>query len=65
MSVTNNLAQVQKNNVKSTEFWQKLLFEMIKLEKSNFVFTTLGDKLTIPTNQGTTTTSALLYRSIK
>ena len=35
MSVTNNLAQVQKNNVKSTEFWQKLLFEMIKLEKSN------------------------------
>lgn len=64
MSVTNNLAQVQKNNVKSTEFWQKLLFEMIKLEKSNFVFTTLGDKLTIPTNQGTTTTSVRRYNSL-
>lgn len=64
MSVTNNLNQVQKNNVKSTEYWQKLLFEMIKLEKSNFVFTTLGDKLTIPTNQGTTTTSVRRYNSL-
>lgn len=60
----NNLATVQKNNVKSIEYWQKLLFEMIKLEKSNFVFTTLGDKLTIPTNQGTTTTSVRRYNSL-
>lgn len=63
-TVINNLAQVQKNNVKSTEYWQKRLLEMIKLEQSNFVFTTLGEKMTLPTNQGTTTVSLRRYNSL-
>lgn len=57
MTVINKLAGVQKNNVKSTEYWEKRLLAMIKLEESNFVFTSLGVAKTLPRNEGTTTYS--------
>ena len=63
-TVVNNLATVQKNNVKSTEYWQKRLLAMIKLEKKNFVFSTLGKTVDLPTNQGTTTISLRRYNSL-
>ena len=63
-TVVNNLSTVQKNNVKSTEYWTKRLLAMIKLEKKNFVFSTLGKTVDLPTNQGTTTISLRRYNSL-
>lgn len=60
----NNLQQAQKNNVKSTEYWEKRLLEMIKLESTNFVFSTLGVKKELPQNEGTTTISMRRYNSL-
>lgn len=62
--VINNLTTVQKNNVKSTEYWEKRLLAMIKLESSNFVFSTLGKQMDFPRNQGTTTMSVRRYNSL-
>ena len=63
-TVVNKLETVQQNNVKSTEYWTKRLLAMIKLEKKNFVFSTLGKTVDLPTNQGTTTISLRRYNSL-
>ena len=55
--VINNLATVQQNNVKRVEFWAKKLEAIIRIEKSNFVFTSLGKEVNLPRKQGTTTYS--------
>ena len=60
----NNLATVQRNDVKSTEYWSKRLLGMIKLEEQNFVFHKLGVMKDIPLNQGTTTFSMRRYNSL-
>lgn len=64
MAVTNNLATVQRNDIKSTEYWSKRLLGMIKLEEQNFVFSRLGVQKEIPLNQGTTTFSMRRYNSL-
>lgn len=61
---TNMLETVQRNNIKSTEYWSKRLLGMIKLEEQNFVFSRLGVTKEIPLNQGTTTFSMRRYNSL-
>jgi len=55
--VINNLATVQKNGVKRTEYWAKKLEAIIRIEQRNFVFTSLGKQVSLPRKQGTTTYS--------
>jgi len=67
MAVSKNanfLATVQQNGIKLTEYWDKLMLGMIKLEKENFVFTNLGVEKDIPANSGTTTVSFRRYLSL-
>lgn len=59
-----NLALAQANNIKQQEYWDNRLLEMIKLEKSNFVFSTFGREVIIPKNEGTTTYSVRRYNSL-
>lgn len=47
------LAVLQKNGLSVNEYFSKRLLEMIKLERSNFVFTNLGVEMNIPRNEGT------------
>ena len=49
----NTLAVLQKNGLSVNEYFSKRLLEMIKLERSNFVFTNLGVEMNIPKNEGT------------
>lgn len=59
------LAQAQANNkILNDRYWSDRLLEMIKLEETNFVFSTLGSTHDIPMNQGTTVTSFRRYNSI-
>lgn len=60
----NKLSTVQRNNNKTTEYWNKYLLGMIVLERSNFVFSTLGKETVIPVNSGTTTISYRRYNHL-
>lgn len=50
---TTTLKVLQKNGLSVNEYFSKRLLEMIKLERSNFVFTNLGVEMNIPRNEGT------------
>ena len=52
-AATTTLAVLQKNGLSVNEYFSKRLLEMIKLERSNFVFTNLGVEMNIPRNEGT------------
>lgn len=58
------LATLQKNGISQNEFWSKRILEMIKLEKSNFVFTELGMSKILPKNQGTKSFSVRRYNHL-
>lgn len=60
----NKLADVQANDIKIDEYLDKRLLEMIKLEKTQFVFTNLGRKVDIPYNAGTKTIRLRRYNSL-
>lgn len=60
----NKLANVQANDIKIDEYLDKRLLEMIKLEKTQFVFTNLGRKVDIPYNAGTKTIRLRRYNSL-
>ena len=47
------LAVLQKNGISQNEYWSKRILEMVKLEKSNFVFSELGMEVSIPLHEGT------------
>ncbi len=59
-----NLTTAQRTNITQTQYWDKRLLEMIKLEASNFVFSQMGRDIDIPKNQGTTTMSVARYNSL-
>ena len=46
------LAVLQRNGISQNEYWSKRILEMIKLEKSNFVFSELGTEVSIPLHEG-------------
>lgn len=58
------LSVLQKNGISQNEYWSKRILEMIKLEKSNFVFTQLGMEVDIPLHEGTKTFTARRYNHI-
>jgi N4-gp56 family major capsid protein len=58
------LAVLQKNDISQNEYWSKRILRMIVLEKSNFVFTQLGNEVTIPLHEGTTSFTARRYNHI-
>lgn len=58
------LAVLQKNGLSVDEYFSKRLLEMIKLEKSNFVFTNLGVEMNLPKNEGTKTYSVRRYNHL-
>ena len=58
------LAVLQKNGISQNEYWSKRILEMIKLEKSNFVFSSLGTEVSIPLHEGTTTFTVRRYNHI-
>jgi len=58
------LANAQANGLYNDQYWSNRLLEMIKLERQNFVFTTLGKEVTLPKNQGTKTFSMRRYNSL-
>lgn len=58
------LAVLQRNGLSVDEYFSKRLLEMIKLEKSNFVFTNLGVEKNLPKNQGTKTFSVRRYNHL-
>lgn len=60
----NTLAVLQNNGLSVEEYFSKRLLEMIKLERSNFVFTTLGEKMTLPKNEGTRKFSVRRYNHL-
>ena len=53
MPANTTLAVLQKNGISQNEYWSKRILEMIKLERSNFVFTNLGVEMNVPKNEGT------------
>ncbi|MCK9325775.1 MAG: N4-gp56 family major capsid protein [Bacteroidales bacterium] len=61
LKYANMLADVQKNELLLNEFWSKTLLEMIKMERDNFVFTTLAKKISIPKKAGTKTWTVRRY----
>ena len=61
---TVTLAVLQKNGLSVNEYFSKRILEMIKLERSNFVFTTLGVSMNLPKNEGTKTFSVRRYNHI-
>ena len=58
------LAVLQRNDISQNEYWSKRILRMIVLEKSNFVFTQLGNEVTIPLHEGTTSFTARRYNHI-
>lgn len=58
------LAVLQKNGISQNEYWSRRILEMIKLEKSNFVFTELGVSQSIPMNEGTKSFSVRRYNHL-
>lgn len=63
-AASTTLAVLQKNEISQNEYWSKRILEMIKLEKSNFVFTDLGMEQTIPLHEGTKSFSVRRYNHI-
>jgi N4-gp56 family major capsid protein len=61
LAYANMLKDVQNNELKILEFWSKTLEKMIVLERSNFVFTTLAKKISMPRKQGTKTWTVRRY----
>ena len=64
MPANNTLAILQRNNLSVPEYFSKRLLEMIKLEKSNFVFTNLGVEMNLPKNEGTRTFTVRRYNHL-
>lgn len=60
----NTLAVAQQNGLALDEYWQKRLLGIIAIEKSEFVFQTLGVEKIIPLNQGTKTFSMRRYNRL-
>lgn len=60
----NALADAQKNDLKTPEYWEKRLLGMITLLKSQMVFTNLGIEKVIPKNQGTKNYSLRRYNPL-
>lgn len=60
----NKLVNVQANDIKIDEYFDKRLLEMIKLETSQFVFTNLGRNVEIPKASGTKTIRLRRYNSL-
>lgn len=58
------LAILQRNGISTNEYWSKRILAMIKLEKSNFVFTELGTEVSIPLHEGTKTFTARRYNHL-
>ena len=58
------LAVLQKNGISQNEYWSRRILEMIKLEKSNFVFSELGTEVEIPLHEGTKTFTVRRYNHI-
>ena len=58
------LAVLQKNGISQNEYWSKRILAMIKLEKSNFVFSQLGNEVTIPLHEGKKTFTARRYNHL-
>ena len=58
------LTNAQSNGLYNDQYWSNRLLEMIKLERQNFVFTTLGKEVNLPKNQGTKTFSMRRYNSL-
>lgn len=58
------LAVLQRNGLSVNEYFSKRILEMIKLEKENFVFTTLGTEMSLPKNQGTKTFTVRRYNHL-
>lgn len=58
------LAVLQKNGISQAEYWSRRILEMIKLEKSNFVFSELGTEVAIPLHEGTKTYTVRRYNHI-
>lgn len=58
------LAVLQANGISQNEYWSKRILAMIKLEKSNFIFTELGTDVNIPLHEGTKTFSARRYNHL-
>lgn len=47
------LRVLQRHDIKVDEYFSRRILEMIKLERSNFVFSNLGVEMNIPKNEGT------------
>ena len=58
------LAVLQKNGISQNEYWSRRILEMIKLEKSNFVFTELGVDMVLPMREGTKNFSVRRYNHL-
>lgn len=58
------LAVLQKNGISQNEYWSRRILEMVKLEKSNFVFTELGMDMNIPMHEGTKSFSVRRYNHL-
>ena len=58
------LAVLQKNGISQAEYWSRRILEMIKLEKSNFVFSELGTEVAIPLHEGTKTYTVRRYNHL-
>ena len=58
------LAVLQRNGISQDTYWSKRILEMIKLEKSNFVFSTLGVEVQVPMNEGTKNFTVRRYNHI-
>lgn len=58
------LTVLQRNGLSVNEYFSKRLLEMIKLERSNFVFTNLGVEMNIPRNEGTKTFTVRRYNHL-
>lgn len=64
MPASTTLAVLQRNNLSVSEYFSKRLLEMIKLERSNFVFTNLGVAMSLPKNEGTKTFTVRRYNHL-
>ena len=63
-AANNTLAVLQRNGISQNEYWSRRILEMIKLEKSNFVFSELGTEVSIPLHEGTKTFTARRYNHL-
>lgn len=60
----NTLAVAQANGLSVEEYWQRRLLGIIAIERSEFVFQTLGVQKDIPMNQGTKTFTMRRYNRL-